>query len=145
MILNTCFHSLDNWNMWTNAESARLAYYPLTDEWNLPSSARLAGQPTSSSSYCYFHWVSRLPLSFKINTKTQIHKYKYKRMFSPGSLRSPTSAPYRSTSSGSSTPVTGRKGVYDLLYRFSSLLSLNPAVSDHKLTINWVETKQTNS
>jgi len=36
---------------------------------------------------------------------------------SPGSVRSPTSAPYRSTSCGSSTPVTGRKGVYDLLYR----------------------------
>jgi len=36
---------------------------------------------------------------------------------SPGSVRSPTSAPYRSTSSGSSTPATGRKGVYDLLYR----------------------------
>lgn len=37
---------------------------------------------------------------------------------SPGSVRSPTSAPYRSTGgSGSSTPTTGRKGVYDLLYR----------------------------
>merc|ERR1712241_1277466 len=37
---------------------------------------------------------------------------------SPGSVRSPTSAPYRSTGgSGSSTPATGRKGVYDLLYR----------------------------
>jgi len=36
---------------------------------------------------------------------------------SPGSVRSPTSAPYRSTSSGASTPTTGRKGVYDLLYR----------------------------
>ena len=37
-----------------------------------------------------------------------------------GSVRSPTSAPYRSTSSGTSTPTTGRKGVYDLLYRFSA-------------------------
>lgn len=36
---------------------------------------------------------------------------------SPGSVRSPASAPYRSTSSGSSTPATSRKGVYDLLFR----------------------------
>ena len=77
VILNDCFHSLVNCNMWTNAESARLAYYPLTDEWNLPSSSRWVAQPSSSS--CHFHWVSTLPPSFKINIKTHMkNRYKYK-------------------------------------------------------------------
>jgi len=55
---------------------------------------------------------------------------------SPGSVRSPTSAPYRSTGScsGSSTPVTGRKGVYDLLYRPDLIKLSSP--------MNWAREKR---